>query len=413
MAPALPVAATSSCISSSKAAALRNTPCSSLLLGRRALRSLSRTRAASNGASAQTSDKFVINIIPKSAWPNGVPPVMGAHLMASGTVAPVSTSRGAGGEEQGVPPHEFTYPQGEASTRVVVHATPRAASLGLTRLVADAAKRAIAEHGAFTLVLSGGSLIDALLPLAGGAAASASSGGAPAAAAAAALAAAESIDWSKTHVFWVDERVVPHDSADSNAGAAKKALLDRLPLPQENVHAIAEGLNAAQAATEYAGRLLGLPANVLPRVPFGGDADGASSSAAGAVLPRFDLILLGVGPDGHVASLFPNAAATAAQSPDTPWVLPVTNSPKPPPERITLSMPVINAAREVVVVALGAGKSEIAQRALEVQSLPGAIPAQLVRPASGALWLLDAAAAQMLDLGEWEGMKAFPRSSSK
>jgi 6-phosphogluconolactonase len=231
------------------------------------------------------------------------------------------------------------------------------------------------------------------------------------AAAAAALAAAESIDWSKTHVFWVDERVVPHDSPDSNAGAAKKALLDKIPIPQENVHAIAEGLNAAQAATEYAGRLLGLPASVLPRVPF---AEGdASSSAAGAVLPRFDLVLLGVGPDGHVASLFPNAAATAAQSPDTPWVLPVTNSPKPPPERITMSMPVINAAKEVVVVALGQGKSEIAQRALEVQSLPGAIPAQLVRPASGALWLLDAAAAQMLDLGEWEGMKAFPRSSSK
>jgi 6-phosphogluconolactonase len=425
MAPALAASISSS--SSIKPAAARRpaSSCSStlpisspvLLVGRRSFR----TRAAggNNGASAPpaaSAEKFVLNIIPKSAWPNGVPPVMGAHLMASGAVAPLSTSRGAGGEAEGVPPHEFSYPHGEASTRVVVHATPRGASLGLTRLVADAAKRAVAERGAFTLVLSGGSLVDALAPLAGGAAgagnaasSSSSAGGAPAAAAAAAAAAAESIDWSKTHVFWVDERVVPHASPDSNAGAAKKALLDRLPdLPAANVHAIAEGLNPAQAAAEYAGRLLGLPASVLPRVPFS-----AEGGADGALLPRFDLILLGVGPDGHVASLFPNASATAQQAADTPWILPVTNSPKPPPERITFSLPAINAAREVVVVALGQGKSEVVQRALEVQALPGAVPAQLVRPASGALWLLDAAAAQQLDLGEWEGMKAFPRSSAK
>ena len=382
--------------------------------------------AAGNGASAPSAstsnERFILNVIPKSAWPNGVPPVMGAHLMASGTVAPVSTSRGAGGEEQGVPPHEFTYPRGEASTRVVVHATARAASLGLTRMVADAAKRAIGARGSFTLVLSGGSLIDALAPLAGGG--GSNTGGAPAAAAAAAAAAAESIDWSKVHVFWVDERVVPHDSPDSNAGAAQKTLLDRLPaLLPANVHAIAEKLNPAQAAAEYAGRLLGLPESVLPRVSYAsvmGEGEGenkaSSSSSAGAVLPRFDLILLGVGPDGHVASLFPNAAATAAQSADTPWVLPVTNSPKPPPERITMSLPVINAAAEVAVVALGAGKSEIVQRVLAVQSLPGALPAQLVRPAAaegGAVWVLDAAAAQQLDLGEWEGMKAFPRSEAK
>jgi 6-phosphogluconolactonase len=391
-------------------------------------RSSLRAAASKNNGASATDEKFVLNVIPKSAWPNGVPPVMGAHLMASGVVAPVSTSRGAGGEEQGVPPHEFSYPQGEASTRVVVHATARAASLGLTRLVADAAKRAIAARGSFTLVLSGGSLIDALVPLAGGVggggggAGASGSNDAPAAAAAAAAAAAESIDWSKVHVFWVDERVVPHDSPDSNAGAASKALLDRLPaLPRQQVHAIAQGLNAAQAAAEYSGRLLGLPDSVLPRVSFasvmggGGEGGAGGGQGAGALLPRFDLVLLGVGPDGHVASLFPNAAATAAQSPDTPWILSVTNSPKPPPERITMSLPVINAAQEVVVVALGPGKSEIVQRALEVQSLPGALPAQLVRPAAsagGALWLLDAGAAQQLDLGEWEGMKAFPRSEA-
>jgi len=442
MAPALPISPAAA-LSSSKAARLA--PSSSALAGRRtsALAPLACPRhrpaayppsAAPQAAAEDPAQGYVINVIPKSAWPNGVPPVMGAHLMASGVVAPVSTSKGAGGAEQGIAPHEFTYPQGEASTRVVVHATARAASLGLTRLVADSAKRAIAERGSFALVLSGGSLIDALAPLAGsgggsggggggggsGGGAGSSGVGAPAAASAAAAAAAESLDWSRTHVFWVDERVVPHASPDSNAGAAQKALLDRVPIPAENVHAIAEGLGAAQAAAEYHGRLLGLPAGVLPRVPFAGGGEakgeegattGAAAAAAGALLPRFDLILLGVGPDGHVASLFPNAPATASQSPDIPWVLAVTDSPKPPPQRITFSMPVINAAAEVVVVALGAGKAEVVQRALECQALPGALPAQLVRPSTGALWLLDAAAAQALDLGEWEGMKAFPRSA--
>lgn len=115
-----------------------------------------------------------------------------------------------------------------------------------------------------------------------------------------------------------------------------------MPIPAGNVHAIHEGLPVAGAATNYEGRLLGLPASALPR-----DADG---------MPVFDLILLGIGPDGHVASLFPNTAATAATR---GWVLPVANSPKPPAERITMTMPVINAAKEVAIVALGESKAEV------------------------------------------------------
>lgn len=163
------------------------------------------------------------------------------------------------------------------------------------------------------------------------------------------------------------------------------------------VFAIQEGLSVDQAAKHYEGRLLGLPASVLPRT-----ADGK--------LPVFDLILLGVGPDGHVASLFPNAKQTAEKE---GWVLPVSNSPKPPPERITFTMPAINAAKEVFVVAVGESKAEIVQRALEVQALPGALPVQLVRPGSGKLkWVLDSLSAQELRLEDWpSGSKAFPRNA--
>lgn len=97
--------------------------------------------------------------------------------------------------------------------------------------------------------------------------------------------------------------------------------------PALQVHAIKEGLPVEEAATEYAGQLLGLPQAVLPRNSGG--------------LPIFDLILLGLGPDGHVASLFPNRSQTAATN--GPWILPVSDSPKPPPKRITMTMPVINA----------------------------------------------------------------------
>ncbi len=148
------------------------------------------------------------------------------------------------------------------------------------------------------------------------------------------------------------------------------------------------------AARSYEGRLISLPSTILPRNQ--------------ANFPIFDLILLGIGPDGHVASLFPNTSQTATT---TGWVLPVTNSPKPPPERITMTMPVINAGKEVWLVALGEGKAEIVQRALEVQALPGALPAQLVRPAASPLkWVLDVASAQHLDITEWDNSKAFPRN---
>eukprot|EP00775_Hariotina_reticulata_P000649 gene649-942_t len=310
----------------------------------------------------------LLNVIPKSQWDNGIPPVMGAHLMASGTVAPISTSKGAGID---VPPHQFQYP-GQGEAQVLVYATSKNAAAGLARAVTEAAAAAIKEKGSFTLVLSGGSLVNML----------------------SSIAELKGVDFSKWWVFWVDERNVPHSSPDSNFKGAQVALLGRVGIPASQVFAIQEGLPVDQAAVNYEGRLLSLPTSVLPRT-----ADS---------LPVFDLILLGVGPDGHVASLFPNTPATAATK---GWVLPVYNSPKFPPERITFTMPAINAAKEVAIVAVGESKAEVVQRVLEVQALPGALPAQLVRPSAGKLkWVLDSLSAQELRLEDWATKAGFPRN---
>jgi len=102
-------------------------------------------------ASAAGQKQPLLNVIPKSQWDNGIPPVMGAHLMASGTVAPISTSKGAGID---VPPHQFQYP-GQSEAQVVVCATSKNAAAGLAKSVTEAAAAAIKDKGSFTLVLSG------------------------------------------------------------------------------------------------------------------------------------------------------------------------------------------------------------------------------------------------------------------
>ncbi|KAK9810199.1 hypothetical protein WJX72_006525 [[Myrmecia] bisecta] len=295
---------------------------------------------------------------------------MGAHLMPSGEVAPISTSRGAG---LGGTPHLFAYPNKDSEAEVIQFGSADTGAQGLCAHVAELADKAIKEKGSFTLVLSGGSLFKALTPLVG----------------------QQGVDFSKWHVLFVDERNVPHSSADSNYKGAYDTFLGKVPIPKEQIYAIAEGLPVEAAATEYAGQMLRMDPIVLPR------------NASG--LPVLDLILLGIGPDGHVASLFPNHKELAVKD---SWVLSVNNSPKPPPERITMSLPVINAAKAIDVVAFGAGKAEVVQRILEVQSLPGALPAQLVRPEEGKLrWLLDAESSSRLSIMQWQDSKAFPRSS--
>ena len=183
------------------------------------------------------------------------------------------------------------------------------------------------------------------------------------------LPASAAIDWSRVDLWWGDERFLPAGDPDRNETQAREALLDSLPLDPARVHAMPasdgpDGDDAAAAAARYAREL----------------------AAGGPEVPAFDVLMLGVGEDGHVASLFPGhpglrAPGTAAA---------VHDSPKPPPTRITLTMPAICSADEVWLIAAGAEKAESVGAALG--GVPG-LPASSAAGTSRTVWMLDTAAA--------------------
>ncbi|MBI4395492.1 MAG: 6-phosphogluconolactonase [Elusimicrobia bacterium] len=178
------------------------------------------------------------------------------------------------------------------------------------------------------------------------------------------------VPWPRMHVFWGDERFVPPDLPDSNAAQARQAFLDKVPIPQENIHPMPTESGSLESSAERYEKSL--------RDYFGGHP------------PRFNLVLLGVGEDGHVASLFPGSTALLES---VRWVVPVRDAPKPPPERLTLTLPVINQAERVFFLVAGAQKAEIVRSVLNDSSLR--LPAQLVRPAPGSLtWWVDRDAAR-------------------
>jgi 6-phosphogluconolactonase len=178
------------------------------------------------------------------------------------------------------------------------------------------------------------------------------------------------IDWSKVHVFFGDERTVPPDHEDSNYRMARESLLDHIRVG--SVHRIRCELPPDEAATAYEEEL---------RDFFGEE------------LPRFDLILLGIGADGHTASLFPETPALEVAD---RWV--VSNPvPKLDTNRITLTVPVINAARSVDFLVAGEDKAEALKEILEGDADPRKYPARLIQPPGGPDWMLDRAAAAALD----------------
>ena len=179
------------------------------------------------------------------------------------------------------------------------------------------------------------------------------------------------IDWGRVHVWWGDERFLAAGDPDRNETGAREALLDLVPIPEDHVHAMPAdtGQGVAEAAVPYADEL-------------------AAHSADGYV-PGFDVLLLGMGPEGHVASLFPGMPEIhAAQS-----AVPIENSPKPPPTRISLSMAAIRSAREVWVVAAGAAKADAAAAALGDATSPDEVPAAGARGREDTVFWLDRAAA--------------------
>jgi 6-phosphogluconolactonase len=189
---------------------------------------------------------------------------------------------------------------------------------------------------------------------------------------------AHSVEWSRVDVFWGDERFVPPESHDRNDAPAERVLFSRGPF---------------SAATRYS-----MPA---AGAQGGDDLDAAAADYArtlrGALrdddegeVPNFDIVLLGVGPDGHCCSLFPNhPSASDTSSP----VIAVRNSPKPPPRRISLSFDGLNAANEIWVVASGTGKADAVARALAPGADRVSVPSAGARGRHRTLWLIDEEAA--------------------
>lgn len=188
------------------------------------------------------------------------------------------------------------------------------------------------------------------------------------------------LDWNKIHFFWGDERCVPPGDPDSNYRMAREFLLDHLPVPTANIHRIHGEMQRDDAALEYENKLKAF----------------FQTSSPSPKVDTFDLAFLGVGEDGHTASLFPGSPALKAHD---RWVIGVEHSTPPAPlvDRISLTLPVINASRKVVFLVLGAGKADIITQLLSPVAGRSPLPANLVQPHDGeAIWLLDAAAASGL-----------------
>ncbi|TXT14766.1 uncharacterized protein COLE_00959 [Cutaneotrichosporon oleaginosum] len=223
----------------------------------------------------------------------------------------------------------------------------------LADFILSAQNDAIAQRGKFTIALSGGSLPNNLKP----------------------LAALKDVQWDKWQVFFSDERIVPLDHPDSNYAACAKAFLDHVPIAREQIHTLNTGLfrEAYDVAYDYEQQLVDVFANP--------DA---------ARYPTFDLILLGMGPDGHTCSLFPGHPLLAEQD---VWVAPILDSPKPPARRVTFTYPVLNHAIRAAFVATGEGKQEMLHKILDQPEL--GLPCSRVRPVAPGrvFWFVDKAAA--------------------
>lgn len=188
------------------------------------------------------------------------------------------------------------------------------------------------------------------------------------------LPAAEDIDWSAVHFWWGDERFVPAGDSDRNDVEADRAALDALPVPPEHIHRVA-GPDAVGSAEESAAQYAG-----AVRAPKPGDG-------------RFDVVMLGMGPDGHVASLFPHHPA---QRTEDAIAVAVHDSPKPPPDRVSLTFECLNRTRQVWLLVAGAEKAD----AVATAHAPGAdrwdVPASGVHGQDDTVWWLDTDAAAKL-----------------
>jgi 6-phosphogluconolactonase len=241
-----------------------------------------------------------------------------------------------------------------AATDIRVLAAPAELFAAAAGAFVEVAQAAVTERGSCQVALAGGSTPRALYALL------ADSG-------------AKGIPWPSIGWFWGDERCVPPTHPDSNFRMAHDALLSKVPVAASAIHRIeAERADPAGAAAAYERTLR------------------AELGAPAPELPRFDLVLLGMGADGHTASLFPGSSALAERS----RLVAATVEPRSGTSRITLTLPVLNAAATVLFLVSGPDKRAAVQAVLGAHAAASALPASLVRPTDGRLlWLLDEAAA--------------------
>lgn len=262
------------------------------------------------------------------------------------------------------PPQRLTDRSDVAGLRdrdlVVIHPDPDALAAAVAARLVTAILDAQALRGSAHVVLTGGTVGTASL------------------AAVLAEPAQAAVDWSRVDFWWSDERFEPTGSDLRNETGARAAMLDHLPVDPARVHPMPArggefGEDIAAAAAGYAAEL-------------------AAAAPAGAAYPDFDVAMLGVGHDGHVASLFPGFSAP----PEGATVIAVLDSPKPPPTRISFTLPVINSAAAVWLVADGDAKAAAVAAALNPAPGESPVPAGMVYGRAGTLALLDVAAAAQL-----------------
>jgi 6-phosphogluconolactonase len=239
-------------------------------------------------------------------------------------------------------------------TAIRVLPDPQALAEAAARHVVECAHTAIRERGRFAIALSGGSTPrDLHLRLAS-------------------PPLVDQVDWTRVHVFFGDERCVPPTDSRSNFLMADETLLSKVSIPDDQIHRMRGELPPEEAATDYERQL---------------------GEFFGAEPPRLDLILLGMGDNGHTASLFPGLGAVREQQ---RWVV-AEDVAEVGMWRITLTPVVLNLAREDLFLVAGAGKASMLSRVLQGPYVPSELPAQVVRPALGEVfWLVDTAAAAEL-----------------
>lgn len=236
------------------------------------------------------------------------------------------------------------------TARIDISADPAALAQRVAQWIVDLA---CASQGRFGIALSGGSTPKRLYQL---------------------LAAAplrDQMPWRRVHLFWGDDRFVPWDSPDSNYGMAYEAMLARLAIPPENIHGIPFAGTPAEAAGHYERTL---------KSYYGSDT-------LDAARPLFDIVLLGMGPDGHTASLFPGKPAVDERR---RWAIEVPEPGlKPFIPRVTLTYPALNSAKSVAFVAAGADKMAMMRRVLAGER---ELPSAHIAPVGELIWFIDRAA---------------------